>query len=857
MKIIITIAIFLTVFAVAYAAPSSQSFRTLLPTTDSTYDLGSAVKRWANVYTDNIDATTMLISGSSTGDLDGGGFSLINWKNLTLSGTLGVTGASTLATTTISGNLAVNTNQLYVDTSTGRVGIGTSTPSKKLNILSTGSDQLRLSYSASKYTDFWVSSAGNIYVQPSGGTLYSYGNVDISGGIQSNYGATINNQQNNSDTRISGVSDVNLFYADSSTDRIGIGTTAPSQKLDVAGNINISAGSSLKIAGTDVLTASTTNSSVTLGQNAGANLGATALYNTAIGINALKVATSSNNNTAVGYQALKSNTTGANNTVQGTNALYFNTTGGSNSTQGVNSLFYNTTGSNNSVQGFQTLYSNTTGSNNSVQGYGALNANTTGSNLTAQGYQAGRYITGGAIANATSSTSLYLGALTKALASGDTNEIVIGYGAVGVGSNSVVLGNSSVATTVLRGNVGIGNTSPSYKLDISGTLNATGAVTLGSTLLVSGQVDLGLDVGGGKFNSYKTTTGTSGTEYNTVIRQDSLPTSPSTLTNVALYTQAQHHGNATVGISGLTSLKAVTTNSDTTTVINSKGIDVSVTQNLGTLTNTYGVYVGDITTGTQTNTPFSFYASDANTYNYFAGNVGIGTTNPNTYGEGATTLAVYGEGSNLYVGDNTDGVRLEQSGATSALRFGNYTTGGASAFLQYNRATGKLQYSEGIEGSRDDFFTIGNTGNVGIGTTAPVGKLDVYGQTTDAVSLVSKTNATDAGLKLAFFGANRSTADEEMAAIRPLLVSNNGGAGNVQLGQLAFDTSGVERMRIDKDGNVGIGTTTPGALLTVDNGDIYVASPTKGIILTSPDGTCARGTIDNSDVLTFASVTCP
>ena len=53
--------------------------------------------------------------------------------------------------------------------------------------------------------------------------------------------------------------------------------------------------------------------------------------------------------------------------------------------------------------------------------------------------------------------------------------------------------------------------------------------------------------------------------------------------------------------------------------------------NTGTVTNTYGVYVADITStsgGTQTNTPYSFYASDPNAHNYFAGNVGIGTTIP-------------------------------------------------------------------------------------------------------------------------------------------------------------------------------------------------------------------------------------
>jgi hypothetical protein len=41
-----------------------------------------------------------------------------------------------------------------------------------------------------------------------------------------------------------------------------------------------------------------------------------------------------------------------------------------------------------------------------------------------------------------------------------------------------------------RGNIGIGTMQPSYKFDIRGTLNATGATTLGSTLAVTGAVTL-------------------------------------------------------------------------------------------------------------------------------------------------------------------------------------------------------------------------------------------------------------------------------------------------------------------------------------------------------------------------------
>lgn len=62
---------------------------------------------------------------------------------------------------------------------------------------------------------------------------------------------------------------------------------------------------------------------------------------------------------------------------------------------------------------------------------------------------------------------------------------------------------------------------------------------------------------------------------------------------------------------------------------------------------------------------------------------------------------------------------------------------------------------------------------------------------------------------------------------------------------------------IDQDGNIGIGTKSPFAKLHVTDGDVYISDIAKGIIMKSPDGTCWRGTMQNSGQLSFTAVTCP
>ncbi len=191
----------------------------------------------------------------------------------------------------------------------------------------------------------------------------------------------------------------------------------------------------------------------------------TGYYNSAIGAWALYSNTTGNNNSAMGYAALTSNTTGNYNSAMGEEALISNTTGNSNSAMGNQALVSNTTGNYNSAMGFQALFYNTTGNLNSGMGFQALFYNTTGNNNSAMGVYAGQLTSGGGD-NEISNNSVYLGYDTRALASGDTNEIVIGASAIGIGSNSVVLGNDSITKTALKGNVGIGTTAPVGPLHI-------------------------------------------------------------------------------------------------------------------------------------------------------------------------------------------------------------------------------------------------------------------------------------------------------------------------------------------------------------------------------------------------------
>jgi len=97
----------------------------------------------------------------------------------------------------------------------------------------------------------------------------------------------------------------------------------------------------------------------------------TGSYNSAIGGWTLRLNTTGSYNTASGFQALNLNTEGERNTASGVYALSYNTTGSYNTANGDEALSSNTTGSYNTANGVAALDENTTESYNTAVGYEA------------------------------------------------------------------------------------------------------------------------------------------------------------------------------------------------------------------------------------------------------------------------------------------------------------------------------------------------------------------------------------------------------------------------------------------------------------------------------------------------------
>lgn len=157
-------------------------------------------------------------------------------------------------------------------------------------------------------------------------------------------------------------------------------------------------------------------------------------------------------NTSFGEYALPQVTTGGNNTGLGRSALNSVTEGYNNVGIGSLVLDHIITGSNNIGIGVAVGYS-MSGDNSRNIGIGtsALGSTfRTGNDNIGLGNLAGAY---SSIGEYNGNSSIYIGNSTQPLGTDQTNQIVIGHEAIGAGSNTVTLGNTSIVKTVLRGTI--------------------------------------------------------------------------------------------------------------------------------------------------------------------------------------------------------------------------------------------------------------------------------------------------------------------------------------------------------------------------------------------------------------------
>lgn len=177
---------------------------------------------------------------------------------------------------------------------------------------------------------------------------------------------------------------------------------------------------------------------------------------------------------------------GINNSGFGVNCFQNNINGTSNSGFATNCFRNNVNGSSNSGFGTNCFQNNTNGSNNSGFGTNCFLNTINGSNNSGFGRDAGRYISDGSTSLTTANNSTFIGYGTKASANSVTNENVFGYNAIGIGSNTVMLGDSTVTITATYGKIGAGLINPTAVLHLKAGGTAAGSAPLKFTTQSAG-----------------------------------------------------------------------------------------------------------------------------------------------------------------------------------------------------------------------------------------------------------------------------------------------------------------------------------------------------------------------------------
>jgi len=130
-------------------------------------------------------------------------------------------------------------------------------------------------------------------------------------------------------------------------------------------------------------------------------------------------------------------------------------------------------------------------------------------------------------------------------------------------------------------------------------------------------------------------------------------------------------------------------------------------------------------------------------------------------------------------------------------------------------------------GTITERMRVAANGNVGIGTTAPLAKLDVRGDVFVGLTVAPDTALGD-NLYIANTGGDSNNSFRLDGFANNLYVVARSGAGSRIGASIVFRTAPAgggetDRMIIDQSGRVGIGTNVPLRKLHVDGGDEFAA----------------------------------
>jgi len=201
-----------------------------------------------------------------------------------------------------------------------------------------------------------------------------------------------------------------------------------------------------------------------------------------------------------------------------------------------------------------------------------------------------------------------------------------------------------------------------------------------------------------------------------------------------------------------------------------------------------------------------------------SGNVGIGTTSPQSSLQVSGAMPVSPTGNGIHMGITSSNTCMQFNAGSGNVSLIDFSISGTDTLgrLLYDNTSNFLAIST----NSAEKMRIDSSGNVGIGTSSPssYSKLAVLGS--DGTGFTGIT-AINSNANVGIAGVQFSSDATYIKAAIGLLRSNSNGVGSL----VFYNDSNTdaanwattdEKMRIDANGNVGIGTTSPAVKLDVN-----------------------------------------